>query len=253
MKMIKQAMEYFKAQSETKVMEIKERQYTSDSVYPVLEPEIKSRQTQTLTSIIDYLKSNPDEIKGNKVIHIESPTKVTLSTGIFGDFRQHDKLIDAVANIPRLNVGSWMDNEEFIIELQAKYTKFMIENADKALTHTSGDKEALLKVIGNLKTEAVKKHSDDGISQKVEIKQGITTVAEAVVPNPVLLAPFRTFPEIDQVPSQFIFRMRENRGVEMALFEADGGAWEMETIQRIKAYMEAQIKEHGIENVTILA
>lgn len=251
--MIKQAMEYFKEQSETKVMEINERQYTSDSVYPVLEPEIKSRQTQTLTSVIDYLKSNPDEIKGNKVIHIESPTKVTLSTGIFGDFRQHEKLIDAVANIPRLNIGSWMDNEEFIIELQAKYTQFMFENADGTLTHTSGDKEALLKVIGNLKTEAVKKHSDDGISQKVEIKQGITTVAEAVVPNPVLLAPFRTFPEIDQVPSQFIFRMRENRGVEMALFEADGGAWEMETIQRIKAYMEAQIKEHGIENVTILA
>ena len=72
-------------------------------------------------------------------------------------------------------------------------------------------------------------------------------------PDPVLLAPFRTFPEIDQVPSQFIFRMRENRGVEMALFEADGGAWEMETIQRIKIYLESQIKEHGIENVTLLA
>lgn len=125
--------------------------------------------------------------------------------------------------------------------------------AGRTLNQRSGDKEALLKVIGNLKTEAVKKHSDDGISQKVEIKQGITTVAEAVVPNPVLLAPFRTFPEIDQVPSQFIFRMRENRGVEMALFEADGGAWEMETIQRIKIYLESQIKEHGVENVTILA
>lgn len=68
------------------------------------------------------------------------------------------------------------------------------------------------------------------------------------MPNPVELVPFRTFVEINQVPSAFIFRARaakdpysdnkETKDIQFALFEADGGAWRIEAASRIKKYLE---------------
>lgn len=85
------------------------------------------------------------------------------------------------------------------------------------------DRNKLLKVSGNIKEENVKSVGDDGVSQSAAIKVGVASVAEVVIPNPVILAPFRTFPEVIQPESKFIFRMQT--GPQCALYEADGGAW----------------------------
>lgn len=77
--------------------------------------------------------------------------------------------------------------------------------------------------------------------KKVTIKTGVASVAEAQVPNPVTLAPYRTFPEIEQVESKFIFRMKE--GPRAAIFEADGGAWKNETMFLIKEYLKDELKD----------
>ena len=103
------------------------------------------------------------------------------------------------------------------------------------------DKKLLLKFTGLIQEEAVKKTGDDGVSQAVTIKTGVATVGDAVVPNPVILAPYRTFPEIEQVESKFIFRMQE--GPYAALYEADGGAWKNEAMRRIKEYLVKNLKE----------
>lgn len=129
-----------------------------------------------------------------------------------------------------------MDTETFNIMLQSSF-------ADK------GDKETLLKYTGLIRDEAVKTTGDDGISQQVTIKTGVASVAQAVVPNPATLAPYRTFQEIDQVESKFIFRMKD--GPRAAIFEADGGQWRNETIIRIKTYLNEQLKD--VDNVEILA
>jgi len=63
------------------------------------------------------------------------------------------------------------------------------------------------------------------------------------VPNPVVLAPFRTFREIAQPESKFVFRMQQ--GPRCALFEADGGAWRLEAMKRSKAYLEEELE--GLE------
>ena len=63
------------------------------------------------------------------------------------------------------------------------------------------------------------------------------------MPNPVRLKPFRTFLEINQPESDFIFRMREGRGVECAIYEADGGAWQIEAMQRIKVYIQNALND----------
>lgn len=82
-------------------------------------------------------------------------------------------------------------------------------------------------------------------------RSGIARVEEISVPNPVFLAPFRTFREITQPLSPFVLRMKQGRegGLPtVALFEADGGKWKLDAIQFIRDYLEGKI-----ETVPIIA
>lgn len=85
----------------------------------------------------------------------------------------------------------------------------------------------------------MQQYGDDGVTQKATIKTGIASKGDAIIPNPVALKPYRTFTEVDQPESAFVFRMREGRagGIECAIYEADGGAWEREAMESIKAYL----------------
>ncbi|MDC4242713.1 hypothetical protein NE398_21585, partial [Clostridium tertium] len=112
-----------------------------------------------------------------------------------------------------------------------------------------GTKSALLKYTGLIQDEAVKTTGDDGVSQQVTVKTGVASVGQAIVPNPVELAPYRTFPEVEQPISKFIFRMQE--GPKAAIYEADGGAWRNKAILNIKEYLQEELKE--LENIEIIA
>ena len=72
--------------------------------------------------------------------------------------------------------------------------------------------------------------------------------AEGIIPSPCSLRPFRTFPEVEQPMSKFIFRMRERRDetIESALYEADGGAWRNEARKNICGYLREKLKDTGI-------
>jgi hypothetical protein len=62
--------------------------------------------------------------------------------------------------------------------------------------------------------------------------------AEETLRPIVNLAPYRTFSEIDQVVSRFIFRAHADaEGAELALFEADGGRWRLAAVQAIATWL----------------
>lgn len=93
---------------------------------------------------------------------------------------------------------------------------------------------------------------DDGISQQVTIKTGVATVGNAIVPNPVTLKPYRTFVEVEQPESKFIFRMKD--GPTAALFEADGGVWRNKAMHEIKKYIyENLLKGNRFPNIVIIS
>ena len=67
-------------------------------------------------------------------------------------------------------------------------------------------------------------------------------VAEVQVPNPVELKPYRTFFEIEQPSSSFVFRMKSGGkghedGPMCSLHEADGGAWRLDAIEEVKHFL----------------
>jgi len=54
---------------------------------------------------------------------------------------------------------------------------------------------------------------------------GVAAVENINLPNTVTLKPFRTFAEVSQPESEFVLRLKE--GNRVGLFEADGGAREL--------------------------
>lgn len=115
------------------------------------------------------------------------------------------------------------------------------------------DKPIILQFAGNVKAGTVAEYGDTGVGQKAAIKKGVASLQEVEVPSPCRLMPFRTFTEVAQPMSSFIFRVKDNDryGVTCALFEADGGAWKNEAKANIKAYLEKELDD--VSNIFVIS
>lgn len=184
----------------------------------------------TLTGFVDYMKQKERHYY-KTFIHVEDERTVSVVSDL-NSLGERERLITAVADIPHFEYEYFHGSEELIIALQSKFTQ-------------TKDRDILLKVIGNIKEENVRNTGDTGFSQAVTVQTGITSVEDVKVPNPVTLAPYRTFLEVEQPSSEFIFRMKD--GPRAALFEADGGVWRNVAINNIKNYLQEAFKEE-IEN-----
>lgn len=117
----------------------------------------------------------------------------------------------------------------------------------------------LKKVTENIQdpnTDATANYGDDGVTQKTTIKQGIASKADVLVPNPVTLTPYRTFLEVEQPSSEFVFRIKDNGGAPaFMLVEAEGGLWRAEAMQNIKEYLAKALEDISDEKskITIIA
>lgn len=232
------ALEYLVNLGEKKepIIELDQGTFSRVSLNRVTEPVASKLTVSTLTGLVDYIKTNVDHLEGKLLIQVKSPEEVALYSPLNAD-REREKYVSAEAILPNNVVyDRFLDTERFNIMLQSAFVD-------------DEDKSKLLKYTALITDDTVKNFGDDGISQKVTVKTGVASVSDAVVPNPVTLAPFRTFPEVEQPESKFIFRMKE--GPSAALFEADGGAWRNKAILNIKAYLEKEL-EHN-HNVEIIA
>ncbi|GAX06972.1 hypothetical protein IWT25_02320 [Secundilactobacillus pentosiphilus] len=191
-------------------------------------------QTHTLQSVVDYAHKLPEDKP--YFIHVVSPTLVRVRGFLNGYGERNELLIAQPWNIWDKQ-DEFFDREQLNIMLQSMFVDD--EETDKAI---------LLKFIGNLREENAQTASDDGITQKATMSTGIASQDTVIVPNPVNLRPFRTFTEVKQPESQFVFRMKQ--GMQGALFESDGSAWKNEAIDNIKTYLNDNLSE--LENITIL-
>lgn len=192
----------------------------------------------TLSSLCQYIQANIERTESPLILRVDGPRNVVLE-GLLEEDGTRETLAIAQVIVPDIDFDYPMDIEAFIIMMQSKFTE-------------KGDRDALLQVTGNAVEENVKQVGDDGVSQSIVVRTGVTSKAEAVVPNPTNLAPFRTFLEVDQPESLFIFRM--NDGPRCALYEADGGAWKNQAILNIRTFLEENLEEQiKSKRITLLA
>lgn len=229
--MIKEALQYIVGMKEPTINEINGEKFSDKPLTRIsTEHYADEIHMHTLTSLVEYIKSGFDEMKGNMIVHVVSPTVVRLYSTLDHD-RDREIVVKVDADIPEFRFGSFMDHESFTIALQSKF----IDSDDRAL---------ILKFSGTVESGTVASYGDDGISQKATVKTGISSKSDAIVPNPVILRPYRTFHEVEQPASQFIFRMSDRSGeVGCAIFEADGGAWKQTAMESVKSYLKNELKD----------
>ena len=235
--MIKEALQYIVGLGNTEIFHENGQSYSSQPVHLLEEPVASKLNVRSLSGLVEYLKSNFDSNE-RIMVHVESPTEVSAFLQLNTN-RNREYLIKANALLPQFHFENWYDPEEFNIKLQSAFVK-------------NADRDIVLRVVGNIREEDVKTFGDDGVSQSVTARVGVAQVGNVEVPNPVLLKPFRTFVEVDQPESNFVFRMKN--GPRCALFEADGGKWKLEAMQNIKKYLHSALaKEIECKMIVIIA
>lgn len=240
--MIKEAIDYLinLGIKSNPIVDVNGKNYSVENLYPVKEIGPATLGFNFLDSLLTYLQNDSDFFRAtyNLIIEIKSPTEVKLHTRVIGDFNERFTPVLCTALLEPFPYGKFISPEEFIIMAQSRF----VETEDLA---------KIRQIVGNVKSEEVLNFADDGISQQVTAKSGIARVENVVIPPRVKLAPYRTFIEVEQPESEFVFRARKGDGLPyFALFEADGGAWRIEAMKRVKAYLEENLQD--IENIVVL-
>lgn len=158
----------------------------------------------TLTSLVDYIKENREELRDRMIIQVVNETKVLLYSGLLAE----------------------------------------------------RDREAVTMLASNIVNTQEATFSDTGTTQQAVMKTGITTKDNVLVPNPVNLIPYRTFLEVEQPASDFVFRVSEGRSGApvFKLVTADGGVWKSQAVANVKAYLTEALKDiPDRDKITIIA
>lgn len=227
--MIKEALEYMKSEFKGYVVQAHGIAYRAGDLVALPSPEAMADPLvfHSLSGLVDYIQEDPDGNDGQWLV-VDGPASVRLVAGLTVNFRQREVLAKAVAyESAAYPYGQYMDLERFITSLQSHF----VQDEQTA---------AILKLVGNITSEEVATHADDGVTQNVTARAGIARVASLAVPNPVTLRPFRTFPEVEQPASKFVLRLKRGDGgpPTAALFETGDMKWKHEATESIKGKLE---------------
>jgi len=199
-------------------------------------------ECSTLQGLADLITAKVDGLDDeDALVIIDDPRSVTLASNKGDEFgrRKLFASCDYPEQCSTFQFGAWMNPESFIIAVQQGFQRVKIEGDDGKF---APDLDYVLGIASKVTAENSMSHEDDGIAQRVAVKQGVSLKAEAVLKPLVNLAPYRTFAEIDQVVSTFVFRVRvQGEAVQLALFEGDGGRWRIAAVAAIKAWLSGKV------------
>lgn len=218
--------------------EILGREFATKQLCVIKPAQVEPIAIDTLQGLVDFLAANKDGIDLTKAtVHVESHLKVSVFGVPDFNYRQRERFAVASYSPREYRYGTYVSIEDFLVGLQ---TYFVVDDTVRQILH----------VLGNVTDENVRTVSDDGITQSVTAKTGIVLKQEVKIPNPVVLAPHCTFREVEQPGRQFILRLKRQEGQlpACALFDADGGKWELEAMTRIQSWLKERLPD-----MTVLA
>ena len=189
----------------------------------------------TLTGLVDYLRENRDgwPLETLSAV-VASPNIVRVFAAVAGPRKERHQIVEVTSlggGAPKVLNGEFYTHEDAIIGLQWG-------------CKDAGDRAAVLRMLGFMTSGASRTVSDDGITQEVNTKVGVSMKANATVPNPVMLAPFRTFREVEQPVSPFVVRVQGGDEVKVprvAFFLADGSEWQLTAIDTIARWLRVNL------------
>jgi len=224
-------------------IDLGDRKYVDKNMHLLAPPVALTFPCSTLQGLVDLLDEEFEDAKAGAdlLVHIESPTEVSLVARKSDEYGRRNVI--ATATYPKgctpFPFGAFLNPENFIIACQQGFQRVKVENDDGTFAK---DLDYVLGIASKITSDSTVDHDDDGVTQRIAVKQGVTLKTDVALKSRVTLAPWRTFAEIDQVLSTFILRSRVyNEGPQLALFEGDGGRWRIDAVAAIKAWLAEQI------------
>lgn len=225
------AIESLARSAHQKTVEVEGVTYSTHQLHHVprrREEGVDVIELSSLQGVVDYLELQEDGLSTDThFIHVEGPRAVRVVGPLLGQGETNQRHVYMTAKVRSdpFPFGAPQTREDMQILLQTRF----IANEDRARA---------LNIIGNLATEESVRQEDDGMTQRVTVKDGVARLGEKVVENPFLLAPFRTFPEVQPPESPFVLRLQKmQHGIHTLLIEADGGAWKIDAVARIAEWL----------------
>lgn len=186
-------------------------------------------ELMTLTGLVDAVRAKLDDINPDAwVIEVMSYKGVRIVSRHTSTYGNREVLLGVeLSDGEVFPFGRFLPREEFVIGLQSRFVQ------DQPVVD-------LLRTASTIEASTVALSEDDGISQKTTVRQGMALKETVTVKGRVMLRPYRTFREVEQPASEFVFRLRSKEGMvpECALFEADGGKWKLDAVLTMKAWLE---------------
>lgn len=227
-------VEKIESMAEAKILEIDDLKYSTHKLFPLARPLAPRLELSTLAGIATYLQHNGDGVSAlHTMLIVHGEDSVSLIGPLIDPERQRELFVMAMAERCQFPFGTYLPREDFHVKLMSMFVQ-------------TEQRDLLLRYIAGIVQKAEVETTDDGISQRVTAKTGVARVGKVDLPNPIALRPYRTFPEVDQPESSFVFRVKQTSDgtdTTMALFEADGGRWKLEAAANIKKWLEDHIED----------
>ena len=226
-----------------KIVDIDGRKYSTSSLSLIQhDPQPKALEVHGLQGIVDFIeKTFSPEQKKTLIVSVTCPTGVVVYDSLNPETMSRKAYVRAALD-PTENsfpFGRFMDNEEFLIGLKSRFKK-------------TKDQETVLAYASKITQGASVMNVDDGVAQSTTINKTLSGALKenAVAPSIVSLQPYRTFREVAQPESEFIFRMKASgdKLPACSLHEADGGAWKLVAIENIAKWLRSKMAD-----VTVIA
>jgi hypothetical protein len=200
--------------------------YSKKGLVLVKPPEADAFTVTTLDGFVNMLEAGIDGFDVDKtVVHVVDHQTVQLAgrkASSYGTRLVHLTATPA-KGITGFNFNSFTAQEDFLIGLHSHFQK-------------SEDLDYLLRLASHIDLKETINIVDSGVAQEVTVRNGVAFKETQEAKIQLALKPYRTFRELDQPASNFVFRVKAGGGG-MALFEADGGAWKIDAINAIASWL----------------
>lgn len=235
--MLKEAIEKIETMAQPATYNINGDTYCREHLHRI-EPHVDRPvrfHVSGLDSICKLIREEYNFLNSTLIVSVDSYSRVTVYTSLLDDLSR-DEIYRAEADVPGFREG-YRNAEEAIIQL-------------RSLFHPNEGTEYLLNLLSRIDVSEGVTSADNGVTQTVTARQGVS-LKEKVAINPrVNLQPFRTFLEVDQPESEFLLRVNDSGNV--GLFEADGGVWKLEAKRNIAAYFEAALEDFVEKGLVVI-
>lgn len=219
---IEKIQELVESRNKVQTIDIEGTTYTELALSPIKEriPRCDRMDFCNLEMLIENIKTELDD--HNLPLRVLVKEREVNVYSSYDRYKDREHIFRSTAQAPNIEFNQYMSVEAMIIMLQTNFAE-------------SENRNNLIQLISRISSENKIEMTDDGMGQRVAVTKGVSVKGTIAVPPLVKLIPFRTFYEVVQPEQMFLFRIDKNMNV--ALFDADGGAWKASCQLEIKKYL----------------